>query len=337
MSPSPTQPSRPASGLEPIDGVVLDHVAHAVAKWQEAWSRYAVDLGAEWSSGGEGPGFAPAQLRFANGAKIEVLMPCHPELNDFLVRFLDRSGPGPHHLTFKVADLEAAIDTARAGGWEPIGIDLSDPDWMEAFLHPKDATGVVVQLAQAPVAWSSDPPSDYPVGRRQRIDGSGPAAAASLVRVVHAVADFDEGVRLFEGLLGGRRVAAGTVADQQWADYAWGSPLGIRVVAPLRLARRPTSRLRPSRLPVATLPIPALSQWIGSRTGRLHHLELVAPEPWTIPEAEPFEATSSDIPSSEPAVSATGGHGRPDTGPWVVEPAGNNGLRLVVLPAGEAT
>ena len=59
----------------PIEGYRLDHVAHAVPRWQDVWDRYATDLGAEWNSGGPGPGFAPAQLRFANGARVEVLMP----------------------------------------------------------------------------------------------------------------------------------------------------------------------------------------------------------------------------------------------------------------------
>ncbi len=55
--------------------------------------------GPSWSSGGPGPGFAPAQLRFANGARVEVLMPWDVEVNDFLSRFLAGQRPGrppPH-------------------------------------------------------------------------------------------------------------------------------------------------------------------------------------------------------------------------------------------------
>ena len=124
-----------------------------------------------------GPGFAPAQLRFANGARVEVLMPWDTEVNDFLSRFLAANGPGPHHLTFKVPDLADAIDRARAYGIEPVGIDLSHPEWLEAFLHPKVATGVVVQLAEEHQSWSSPAPDDYPTDRRLRSDGSGRGAA----------------------------------------------------------------------------------------------------------------------------------------------------------------
>ncbi len=159
---------------ETIEGVVLDHVAHAVHHWGEVWGRYATDLGAEWNSGGPGAGFAPGQVRFGNGARVELLMPYDTAVNDFLERFLRSNGPGPHHLTFKVADIGSAIEQARRSGWEPIGIDLSDPEWMEAFLHPKQATGVVVQLAQAPGGgWTSPPPDDYPSDRRRRRMESG--------------------------------------------------------------------------------------------------------------------------------------------------------------------
>ena len=68
-------PCRPPTDGHRIDGTVLDHVAHAVPRWQDVWDRYAIDLGAEWTSGGPGPGFAPGQLQFANGARVEVLMP----------------------------------------------------------------------------------------------------------------------------------------------------------------------------------------------------------------------------------------------------------------------
>jgi len=285
-----------------IDGVALDHVAHAVPRWQDVWTRYAVDLGAEWSSGGPGPGFAPAQLRFGNGARVEVLMPYDPQVNDFLQRFIATSGPGPHHLTFKVPHLLTAIDQARRSGYEPIGIDLSDPEWLEAFIHPKQATGVVVQLAEAPNSWHGPAPDDYPRDRRRRQDGSGPVPAARLVRVVHAVADLAVARALFVDLLGGTVMGQGPRPDHRWTDLDWGGPLGVRLVSPVDA---------PSG--------PSLARWLGGRSGRVHHLELVAEEPETVPGVRP----------GDPEVIGL------DTGPgdgtsWVVEPTANAGLRLVL-------
>ncbi len=287
-----------------IEGVSLDHVAHAVPHWQDVWARYAVDLGAEWTSGGLGRGFAPAQLRFANGARIEVLMPNDAHLNDFLQRFLTVSGPGPHHLTFKVSDLSSAIDKARTSGFEPIGIDRRDPEWMEAFLHPKAATGVVVQLAEAHGTWSSPAPEDFPRGHRQPLDGTGSVRPAAFRWIVHAVADLGPASSLFAGLLGGAIVARGVRSDHAWMEITWDRDPGLRLVAPV----------------AGSSPTP-LSRWLTGRTGRIHHLEFDVDEPASIPEAEP----ASDL-----LVGLDLGGGRSRL--WVIGNDANAGLQLVFVP-----
>src|SRR4030095_6575510 len=67
----------------------------------------------------------------------------------FLHRFLAQRGPGVHHVTFKVPSTRAACDRARALGLNPVGFDDSDPGWIEAFLHPKESLGIVVQFAES--------------------------------------------------------------------------------------------------------------------------------------------------------------------------------------------
>jgi len=283
-----------------LDGVVLDHVAHAVPDWLDAWPRYATELGAVWNSGGPGPGFAPGQLRFANRARIEVLMPYDPGVNDFLARFLEHSGPGPHHLTFKVPDLEAAIAAARRAGYEPIGVDLQDPEWMEAFIHPRQAHGIVVQLAQAEGEWTSPAPDNFPTERRHRPDG-GLVAAASLQRVTHAVADLRAAVALFCGLLGGTVEDRGVHAGEEWIDLRWDGPLAVRLVAP-----------------APADPAPALAEWLGARAGRLHHAFLASEAAASLRDIHPAAA---DLPGLAGAATA---------GLWTIDPADNLGLRLVI-------
>jgi hypothetical protein len=286
-----------------IRGAILDHVAHAVPRWQDVWDRYAVDLGATWSSGGPGPGFAPAQLRFGNDARLEVLMPNAVETNDFLARFLAHSGPGPHHLTFKVPELSSALDQARGHGFEPIGIDVRDPEWMEAFIHPKRATGVVVQIAEAPTPWSSSPPGDYPKERRRRSgDGARPVPPAHLRWVTHAVSDLGTATSLFVGLLGGEVVGEGNSPGLQWMELTWAGPLGIRLVSPTGAS--------------STGP---LSDWLAGRTGRVHHLLVEVEEPDRVAGARPIDpslAESGITPDRERL--------------WEVEPADNFGLRLIL-------
>jgi catechol 2,3-dioxygenase-like lactoylglutathione lyase family enzyme len=298
MSITPSQPTR-------IEGTLLDHVAHAVPRWQDVWHRYATDLGAEWSSGGPGPGFAPGQLQFANGARVEMLMPWNVDVNDFLSRFLSANGPGPHHLTFKVPDLADAIERVRTFGIEPVGIDFSHPEWLEAFLHPKNASGVVVQLAEEHESWNNPAPDDFPTLRRQQTDGSGPVPPAALVRVCHVVADFDGAVDLFSGVLNGRVVNEGTSAGLHWVDLAWPGPLGIRLMG---------TAVHTSAASVAG--------WLNGRSGRVHHITLEVDEPGQVP--------GSVTATSEFALAET------DDGSsvWEIAHEANAGLGMVLVRPG---
>jgi Glyoxalase/Bleomycin resistance protein/Dioxygenase superfamily len=293
-------------GPPTIRGVVLDHVAHAVPRWQDVWERYAADLGARWSSGGQSIGFAPAQLRFGNRARIELLMPHDVEKNDFLGRFLVRHGPGPHHLTFKVPNLGEALEASERFGLEPLNVDTSDPLWMEAFLHPKQASGIVVQLAEAPSSWDSSAPPDFPTAVRRLTDGSGPIGPATLDRVGHAVADLEAATALFGGLLGGETLAEGSGPGHRFVDLTWGGPLVLRL-------------LTPTDGPGAS----DLAGWLGDRPGRLHHLTLTVDEPSAVPGA-------SKVVGDLPALADE------TVGPlwWEIPPADNLGLRLFLSAPG---
>ena len=82
---------------------------------------------------------------------IELLEPTDTEHNDFLERFLAAGGDRPHHITFKVDDIEAELARLRALGVEPVGIDFRYPGWQEMFIHPAQAHGTVIQIAQTNV------------------------------------------------------------------------------------------------------------------------------------------------------------------------------------------
>jgi hypothetical protein len=233
----------------------LDHVAVAVEHHAEAFACYGGDLGGRWLSSGLGPGFSPAQIGYANGMKVEVLMPARVEVNDFLRRFIDRNGRGPHHLTFKVPDLGDLLARAEAAGYTPINIDRRDKTWQEAFLHPRAIPGVLVQVAQTSgPMWSTPPPAGWPPSR--------PTEAATLVHVAHAVADLSDGMRLFAGLLDGKELANGTddVLGARWVDLAWPGPGRLRLMTPVS----PDSRT---------------AAWIGDRPGRIHHLAFTCERP----------------------------------------------------------
>ncbi|SEO81187.1 methylmalonyl-CoA epimerase [Halogranum amylolyticum] len=82
-----------------------------------------------------------------DGGYFELLEP-HDE--GAIATYLDRNGPGLHHVALATDDIEAALDTAR-----DLGVDLVDEEprsgaWGHdvAFLHPKSTGGVLVEFVQ---------------------------------------------------------------------------------------------------------------------------------------------------------------------------------------------
>lgn len=129
----------------------LDHVAIATDDIDVALGTLVGELGGTVFHGGDGSGFRWVQTRLGDersGMTVESLVVWRPDVDDFLARFVDRFGAATHHVTFKVADLDAMLDRCRSAGLHPVGVDLTDPHWQEAFLLPREAHGTVVQLAQ---------------------------------------------------------------------------------------------------------------------------------------------------------------------------------------------
>jgi hypothetical protein len=149
-----------------VPGILLDHIAIAIERLDDAGPVLAGDWGGEYAYGGGRTTFYQfKQWRFAGGGRIEVLAPSGDD--GFLHRFLADRGPGVHHVTFKVPSLDEACERARRHGYDVVGRDDSDPEWKEAVLHPRQALGVVVQLAEASGAggeWSVPPGARDPSG-----------------------------------------------------------------------------------------------------------------------------------------------------------------------------
>jgi methylmalonyl-CoA/ethylmalonyl-CoA epimerase len=127
----------------------VDHVAVAVRNIGSALPLFADALGGEFLFAGENlsQGFRWAQFRFPHGGKIELVTPL--DGTGFVQRFLDRRGEGVHHVTFKVPDIAASITHLREQGVELMRVSTEHPSWKEAFIHPKDAHGVLIQIAQS--------------------------------------------------------------------------------------------------------------------------------------------------------------------------------------------
>jgi methylmalonyl-CoA/ethylmalonyl-CoA epimerase len=67
-------------------------------------------------------------------------------------RFLERWGPGLHHLAFEVPDVQAGVTSLAAAG-APLVDQAPRPGAMGtivAFIHPSAFGGMLVELVQAP-------------------------------------------------------------------------------------------------------------------------------------------------------------------------------------------
>ena len=138
--------------------VLFDHIAIAVPRLADAEAVLAGELGGRSTFGMTTDEYRFWHWRFEGGGDLEVLEPAGAD--GFLHRFITQHGPGIHHVTFTVPSLAEACDRARTHGYSIVGYDDSDPEWSEAFLHPKQAQGIVVQFAQ-----TNAPPTPEPGAR----------------------------------------------------------------------------------------------------------------------------------------------------------------------------
>jgi methylmalonyl-CoA/ethylmalonyl-CoA epimerase len=187
----------------------LDHVALGLRRMSDGLPLVRDLLGGVYVAEMPEGVFRWTQWRFANGGVLELLEPDGPP-GGFLHRFLEARGPGFHHVTFKVPDLAAAAARAEGLGYGIVGYNDSQPMWKEAFVHPKQAMGIVVQLAESHENWPA--PAD-------------PADAASILALRLVARDPAAARRLWGELLGGSESDQDGTLCFRWPD----SPIAVRV------------------------------------------------------------------------------------------------------------
>ena len=128
---------------------VLDHVGIAVADLERALEFYRDALGLEIESPEE---VASQRVRAhfipLGGAALELLEATAEDSP--IAKYVGKRGPGLHHITLRVEDLQGALAQLESRGVRLIdrvprpGAEGS----LVAFIHPSSAHGVLVELKQ---------------------------------------------------------------------------------------------------------------------------------------------------------------------------------------------
>jgi methylmalonyl-CoA/ethylmalonyl-CoA epimerase len=123
-------------------GVATDDLDGALALYEQTFSMPLVHRETVESQGVE------AVLLDVGDGHVELLQPLGPDTP--VGKYLDKRGPGLHHVAYAVDDIDAALGKLKAAGVELIdqeprrGIRNSQV----AFVHPRATGGVLTEVIQ---------------------------------------------------------------------------------------------------------------------------------------------------------------------------------------------
>ena len=134
----------------------IDHIGIATRGIEESlgfW-RDALGLEVRHTETVEEQGVRVAMLPVGE-PRVELLEPTGPDTP--VARFLEKRGPGIHHVAVRVADIRAALARLKAEGARLIDEEprVGAGGCLVAFVHPAASGGVLLELVQ---------PADAPAG-----------------------------------------------------------------------------------------------------------------------------------------------------------------------------
>ena len=125
----------------------IAHVGVAVTDLDAALAFYRDVLGLTPHPTEEADGAAIVSLPFGE-SDVELLAPIRTDSP--IARFLERRGPGIHHICYRVPDLDAALASCRAAGYRLVDdVPRTGAGGRRiAFVHPKATAGILLELTE---------------------------------------------------------------------------------------------------------------------------------------------------------------------------------------------
>ena len=127
----------------------IDHIGIATRQIGESLSLWVDSLGLMVESTEEVPeqGVRVAMLPIGE-TRVELLEPL--SIDSPVGRFLEKRGPGIHHVAIRVADIRAQLGKLKASGARMIDETprVGAGGCLVAFVHPSSTGGVLLELVQ---------------------------------------------------------------------------------------------------------------------------------------------------------------------------------------------
>ena len=123
------------------------HVGIAVTSITEALSFYRDVLGVSPGRPETLDGATIVSLD-VGGVDVELLEPSDPDSP--VAKFLAKRGPGIHHISYRVSDLDVALERCRTAGYQLVDETTRRGAGGRriAFLHPKTTHGILLELTE---------------------------------------------------------------------------------------------------------------------------------------------------------------------------------------------
>ena len=129
-------------------GFALDHVAFAARSFAEI----VPTLERASGTGASAPVRVESQgVEACFVGQVEVIVPLAGDAGDNSVsRFLERRGPGLHHMAYRVENVARAMEELAAEGYEFTSQEPSTGagGHRVAFLHPRSTGGLLIEIVE---------------------------------------------------------------------------------------------------------------------------------------------------------------------------------------------
>ncbi|MHA2039365.1 MAG: VOC family protein [Promethearchaeota archaeon] len=151
----------------------IDHVSLAVQDYKGAVEFYTKILGAISQYNGTDNNLKYYWETFALGdlSRFEIIK--STGRGSFLENFFKRRGNGVHHLVLQTPDIKKAKHILENNNIPYFSYNDDGEKWKELFIHPKDAFGVLLQIAEFKADDWLDPSYGMPEDKRWSLTKNG--------------------------------------------------------------------------------------------------------------------------------------------------------------------